>query len=406
MNVIKYLPGKAGTVFCIILITASVGCTAYEERPRDEGGYAEPSGPSDSSYVEIRTESDFYEPLSPYGRWEVVGSYGRCWIPGGVDSGWSPYSNGYWQQTDAGWYWASDEPWGWATYHYGRWDSSPEFGWYWVPQTRWAPAWVSWRQGGGYVGWAPLSPSGRAVEVNRRGAAPGGYVFVEERRFMEPVRPAAVNVDITVINRTVINEGPRAAAIEQASGRKMQAVPARQLRGKEEAKIVASHPKPTSNTAKAAPAPVRSQAENPRPNERETRQPAPGAATARPETRPAANRETMPAPKPEARPEPKPEPRPEVKPEPKPERKPEARPEPKPEPRPEVKPEPKPDRKPEARPEPKPEPRPEVKPEPKPEAKPEVKHEAQPKDKVEPKPADERRQPGEQKPGKDDKKED
>jgi hypothetical protein len=163
---------------------------------------------------------------------------------------------------------------------------------------------------------------------------------------MEPVRPAAVNVNISVINRTVINEGPRAAAIEQASGRKMQAVPARQLRGKEEAKIVARHPKPTSNTAKAAPAPVRSQAENPRPNERETRQPAPGTATARPETRPAANRETMPAPKPEARPEPKPE------------------------------------------------------------AKPETKHEAQPKDKVEPKPADERRQPGEQKPGKDDKKED
>jgi len=32
--------------------------------------------------VEIRAESDFYEPLSPYGRWEVVGSYGRCWRPG------------------------------------------------------------------------------------------------------------------------------------------------------------------------------------------------------------------------------------------------------------------------------------------------------------------------------------
>ena len=32
--------------------------------------------------VEIRAESDFYEPLTPYGRWEVVGSYGRCWIPG------------------------------------------------------------------------------------------------------------------------------------------------------------------------------------------------------------------------------------------------------------------------------------------------------------------------------------
>ncbi len=83
--------------------------------------------------------------------------------PGRSGSGWSPYCNGSWQQTDAGWYWASDEPWGWATYHYGRWDLDPQFGWYWVPQTQWAPAWVSWREGGGYIGWCPLGPTGGAL---------------------------------------------------------------------------------------------------------------------------------------------------------------------------------------------------------------------------------------------------
>lgn len=276
MNRTKQLAGKLGFVFCSTLAVALTGCTTYEQQPR----YG-------ASYAEIRTESDFYEPLSPYGRWEVVGSYGRCWIPGGVDAGWSPYSNGYWQRTDAGWYWASDEPWGWATYHYGRWDSSPQYGWYWVPQTQWAPAWVSWRQGGGYVGWAPLGPSGRGVvEVNRRGATPGGYVFVEERRFLDPVRSTTIIVNNTVINQTVINEGPRTAVIEQASGRKLQAVPVRQLRSKEEAKVVTRHPTPTSTGEKGVATPAHSQAEKPPParEPRQVEQPAITTAKSQPPT--------------------------------------------------------------------------------------------------------------------------
>src|ERR1043166_3051545 len=68
----------------------------------------------------------------------------------------SPFSNGNWVRCDAGWLWVSEEPWGWATYHYGRWDMNAEFGWFWVPQTVWAPAWVSWHEGGGYIGWAAL----------------------------------------------------------------------------------------------------------------------------------------------------------------------------------------------------------------------------------------------------------
>ena len=31
-------------------------------------------------------------------------------------------------------------------------------GWVWVPGYTWAPAWVSWRYGDGYAGWAPLPP--------------------------------------------------------------------------------------------------------------------------------------------------------------------------------------------------------------------------------------------------------
>ena len=248
MNGTKRLAGKVGFVLCAVLVGTLTGHTTYAAEV--------------SVGVAIHSETDFYEPLGSYGRWEVVGSYGRCWIPGGVEAGWSPYCNGYWQQTDAGWYWASDEPWGWATYHYGRWDSDPQFGWYWVPQTQWAPAWVSWREGGGYIGWCPLGPTGRGVvEVNVGGGAPRGYVFVEERRFLEPVSRKTVSVNIAVINKTVVNRGPDTVSIEKATGRKIQAAPARELRSHEEAKVVAKRPTPTPASEKAVATPVRNQAE-------------------------------------------------------------------------------------------------------------------------------------------------
>jgi hypothetical protein len=39
-------------------------------------------------------------------------------------------------------------------------------GWGWVPGTMWGPAWVSWRSGGGYAGWAPLPPRGAAIPAS------------------------------------------------------------------------------------------------------------------------------------------------------------------------------------------------------------------------------------------------
>jgi hypothetical protein len=84
--------------------------------------------------------------------------YGYVFQPNVSDPDWAPYTDGHWVYTDVGWMWVSDEPWGWATYHYGRWANIDGFGWVWVPGYRWAPAWVSWRYGGGYCGWAPLPP--------------------------------------------------------------------------------------------------------------------------------------------------------------------------------------------------------------------------------------------------------
>jgi len=250
VNKAKRLTGKIGFVLCSTLLGMLTGYTTYGQ-PSVSVGVSVPL-PS----VEIRAESDFYEPLTPYGRWEVVGSYGRCWIPGRVEADWRPYCNGSWQRTDAGWYWVSDEPWAWATYHYGRWNLSADFGWYWVPQTQWAPAWVSWHSGGGYIGWAPLYPSDVRV------ISPRAYVFVEERHFMEPVSRSTVVVNsTTIINKTVINKGPATAAIEKASGRKVQTVPVQELRQKTEAAVVSKQRTPTATSEKTVQPPVHNEAQ-------------------------------------------------------------------------------------------------------------------------------------------------
>ena len=105
---------------------------------------------------------NFYNVLAPYGSW-VNSSLGWAWVPHRhvVGAGFVPYaSNGNWTATDQGWMFSSNYTWGWAPFHYGRWFQDPNYGWAWVPGTDWAPAWVSWRWGGGYVGWYPQAPNG------------------------------------------------------------------------------------------------------------------------------------------------------------------------------------------------------------------------------------------------------
>src|ERR1051325_948383 len=141
----NYSFGKVGIAGALLI--ALTGCTTYVQQPAPQTPsipapapvyVAQPAPPPQPApaVVVIQREDDFYQPLSPYGEWIVVGGYGRCWRPARVEVGWRPYSNGHWELTDAGWYWVSDEPWGWATYHYGRWEMAANFGWIWVPQTQ------------------------------------------------------------------------------------------------------------------------------------------------------------------------------------------------------------------------------------------------------------------------------
>ncbi len=145
--------------------------------------------------------------------------WGEVWVPDDVPSDWRPYTYGHWIYTDEwGWYWVSDEQeedWGWITYHYGRWAHDRRLGWFWVPGDEWGPAWVDWRRGDDYVGWAPLPPDDAIGEYDD---APLYWVFLRPRYLLEPrlhrhfVPPARTTIVIrntVVINRTIVMEHRR-----------------------------------------------------------------------------------------------------------------------------------------------------------------------------------------------------
>jgi len=132
----------------------------------------------------------FYDSLAPYGDWIWLDVHGWVWIPIGMDGTWQPYSYGRWVYTIDGWTWISQWPWGWAPFHYGRWAWHPHWGWYWVPDTRWAPAWVAWRYGDGWVGWAPLPPgatwrAGIGLTMRNTRIAPTAWSFVPHNHFLD-----------------------------------------------------------------------------------------------------------------------------------------------------------------------------------------------------------------------------
>jgi hypothetical protein len=159
--------------------------------------------------------STFYRKLDPYGDWMETGDYGYVFQPrqAAQSRDWRPYTNGHWVYTDAGWTWISDEKFGWATYHYGRWIRLRTVGWVWVPGEQWAPAWVSWRRGGDYVGWAPLPPEAqfdRQTGIhnwvdNYYDIGPEQYAFVPANEFGRKLSPREIvpaERNVTIINQT------------------------------------------------------------------------------------------------------------------------------------------------------------------------------------------------------------
>lgn len=189
------------------------------------------------------TTQIFYDELSPYGDWVHNREYGYVWIPH-TGRNFYPYAtNGRWIYTDYGWTWFSDYEWGWAPFHYGRWDYDPQYGWFWFPGDEWAPAWVSWRQGDGYYGWAPLRPESGLGRDYQAGFSNDlfRWVFVRERDFAKPnVHRYYINkrrndeifrstrvMDFDNPGRKAYAGGPDPREVESLSGRRIRQVQVR-----------------------------------------------------------------------------------------------------------------------------------------------------------------------------------
>lgn len=177
----------------------------------------------------------FYDALAPYGQWIMDPQYGYVWIPDAGPDFRPYYTNGRWVMTEYGNTWVSGYEWGWAPFHYGRWTFNRRFGWVWIPDNVWGPAWVSWRSGGGYYGWAPLGP-GINVHIafgNNYYVPDAWWTFVPcryiyHKNFHHHWKGHKHNTtfihNTTIINNTYNNTyvyGPRRAEVEKHVGKRV-----------------------------------------------------------------------------------------------------------------------------------------------------------------------------------------
>lgn len=213
----------------------------YSQQNNSQQDYSQQAGPI--------TYQEFYNNLSPYGNWVNYEDYGYVWVPNAPD--FRPYySNGQWVYTDYGWTWSSNYNWGWAPFHYGRWIDDMAYGWMWVPGYEWAPAWVSWRGGGDYYGWAPLGPrmgvdiSVGTIPQNNWAFVPRRYInspqinnyYVDRSKNVTIINNTTIinnnttinNNNTTIINKTnnrnttIYNQGPSVTDVEKSTGNRIR----------------------------------------------------------------------------------------------------------------------------------------------------------------------------------------
>jgi hypothetical protein len=182
------------------------GANTADYPPVDLGPDNEIAQSYDDGY-DAQAYSQFQTALAPYGGWDYDSSYGYVWSPSVsiVGAGFSPYATcGHWTLSEYGWTWVSDWSWGWAPFHYGRWITRAGR-WSWVPGSMWGPAWVSWRSGGGYVGWSPLPPRGVRLAGGYGARSPWRFAPAASLGSAHPTFVAARNLPGMFARTTVVS---------------------------------------------------------------------------------------------------------------------------------------------------------------------------------------------------------
>lgn len=236
-------------ILCMAAMLFASGCSVYVQQPYQEAPAASASADDadvDAGYQPPPAEviTVYQTDLNPYGHWVSDPTYGQCWEPNNCPPGWQPYTVGHWVNSDDGWTWVSDGDevdWGPVVYHYGCWYQNSG-NWCWVPGTTWAPAWVAWREGGGYCGWAPLPPqcafsSNISPALVDRYCPANQFTYCNEQYITDSrVDQHITRNNLTIINQTknitninvsnnhVINRGVAVANVEHATGKPVQTI--------------------------------------------------------------------------------------------------------------------------------------------------------------------------------------
>ena len=338
---------------------------------------------------------DFYDNLSPYGQWVEDPQYGNVWVPNeGGD--FRPYGNrGHWVMTDYGNTWVSDDPWGWACYHYGRWTYNSYYGWVWIPGYEWAPAWVSWRYGGGYSGWAPLGPG---MAIGYSNLPESWWIFVEPRYMYDHdyyhhwrgpsynntyIRQTTVVNNYFVDNSTHVryNYGPKADVIQRDTRQPVQVYHVSQtsrpgapgISGNNVSLYRPAVNRGTQSTARPAnvmqaprqvgkPQPATNVSAGRQPEFRQQVQKQAAQPQNRPQQQQQQQNRPQPQQQPQNRPQPQPQQQPQNRPQPQPQQQPQNRPQP--QQQPQNRPQPQPQQQPQNRPQPQPQQQPQNRPQP------------------------------------------
>jgi hypothetical protein len=251
-NIMKSLSNRMTTIMSVFagVFLLSMSITPLVQAQYNNNGYNDDAyqnyddgygnnsyGNNDYGYSAYGDYREFYNDLAPYGQWLSDPQYGYVWAPYGGNDFRPYYTNGYWVMTEYGNTWVSGYPWGWAPFHYGRWAQSSYYGWIWIPGNTWGPAWVSWRQGGGYYGWAPMGP-GISISISFGSGfnipnpwwtfIPCGNIYAHNySNYYAPRRTVNIINNTTIINNTYVDNrsrntyvsGPRRTDIENVTHR-------------------------------------------------------------------------------------------------------------------------------------------------------------------------------------------